>query len=101
MRKLILAATAIAALAVPTIAAASPGSTGVSTNGTTNDGIGWCVSAGNYNYLNGANGVPVGTTGQNRSTLNATNGPGAVSSLIAQARIACPAAETPYAPPGQ
>jgi hypothetical protein len=91
MRKLITAATIVAALAVPTVAAAS---TGVSTNGTTNDAIGWCVSAGNYNYHQAGT-----TTGADRSSY--AGDPGGVAALIAGARANCAAAEVPYAPPGQ
>ena len=99
MRKLITAATLVAALAVPTIAAAAPGSTGVSTNGTTNDAIGFCVSAGNYNYHQAGT-----TTGADRSALNAAKGPGAVSAMIHSAQADdgfCTIGQTGFAPPGQ
>jgi hypothetical protein len=45
--KLILVASALAALAVPSVASAAPGSTGNSTNGSTKDVIGYAVSSGN------------------------------------------------------
>jgi hypothetical protein len=92
----ILAPLAIAAaLAIPAAAGAAPGSTGVSTNGTSSDYLGYCVSAGNYNYL--AAGT---TTGADRSSY--AGQPGAVASLIntAQQGTAC-GPEVPYAPPGQ
>jgi hypothetical protein len=95
----ILAPLAIAAaLAIPAAAGAAPGSTGVSTNGTTSDAIGFCVSAGNYNYLNGVD-PSFTTTGQDRSSYAGT--PGAVAALIAGARTPCASLETPYPPPGQ
>jgi hypothetical protein len=102
MRKLITAATLIVALAVPTIAAAAPGPTGVSTNGNTKDAVGFCVSAGNYNYHQ------IGTTtGADRSALNAAD-PGSVSALIHTAQDQttqvgnfCANGQSAYAPPGQ
>ena len=96
MRKFITVATAVAALAVPAIAAAAPGSTGVSTNANQKDYLGYCVSAGNYNYHQAGT-----TTGADRSELNAEFGPGAVSNLIhtAQQGVVC-GPEVAYAPPG-
>jgi hypothetical protein len=95
--KFIVVGGAIAALAVPSAAMAAPGATGVSTNGNNTDYIGYCVSAGNANYH--AAGT---TTGADRSSLNATNGPGAVAKVIQEARTAgtC-GTELPYSPPGQ
>ena len=95
MRKFMITAAAVLALAAPTAALAG-GNTGVSTNDNTKDAIGWCVSAGNYNYLNGIDPLP--TTGADRSSR--AGDPGANADLIAGARAAC-AAQTPYAPPGQ
>jgi hypothetical protein len=52
MRKLIITGAALVALAVPSVASAAPDSTGVSSNGTTSDAVGFCISAGNYNIKN-------------------------------------------------
>jgi len=93
MRKFIIIAASVAALAGPTAAMAAPGSTGVSTNGNTNDAIGFCVSAGNYNYHQDGT-----TTGADRSSR--AGDPGANAALIAGARANCTIWETPYAPPG-
>ena len=93
MRKFMISAAAVLALAAPTAALAG-GSTGVSTNGNTKDAIGFCVSAGNYNYHQ------VGTTtGADRSSR--AGQPGANADLIHGARDLCATWETPYAPPGQ
>ena len=96
MRKFIIAATAALALAAPTAALAG-GNTGVSTNGNNRDYLGYCVSAGNYNYHQAGM-----TTGQDRSALNNTGSPGSVADLIhvAQAGSVC-GPEVPYAPPAQ
>jgi hypothetical protein len=101
MRKLIVTGMAVAMLAVPTAAMAAPGATGVSTNDNTKDAIGFCVSAGNYNYHQGLDPSGQTTTGQNRSALNAAGGPGAVADLIHGAKSACEEIQVPYAPPGQ
>jgi hypothetical protein len=93
MRKFIIIAASLAALAVPTAALAG-NSTGVSTNGNTNDAIGFCVSAGNYNYHQDGT-----TTGADRSSR--AGQPGANAALIAGVRANCASWETPYAPPGQ
>lgn len=76
-------------LALPAVSLASSG-----TNPTTNDAIGWCVSAGNYNYHQAGT-----TTGADRSSYAGT--PGAVAGLIAGARTWCAANQSPYPPPGQ
>jgi hypothetical protein len=95
--KFIVVGSAIAALAAPSAAMAAPGATGVSSNNNTKDVIGYCVSAGNYNYH--ADGT---TTGADRSALNATSGPGAVAKLIQNARTTGVCGDqVPYAPPGQ
>jgi hypothetical protein len=91
MRKFMIAATAALALAAPTAALAGD-FTGVSTNGNTNDAIGFCVSAGNYNYHQDGT-----TTGVNRSSY--AGNPGGVAALISGARANCASWETPYAPP--
>lgn len=93
MRKFMITAAAALALAAPTAALAGD-FTGVSTNGSTNDAIGWCVSAGNYNYHQAGT-----TTGANRSGY--AGQPGAVAALISGARANCANTETPYAPPAQ
>jgi opacity protein-like surface antigen len=101
MRKMFLTAAAVAALAVPAVASAGVnpgGATGVSTNAPDSAAIGFCVSAGNYNYLNGGQGGFT-STGQDRSSYAGT--PGGVADLIAGARDACASWMTPYAPPGQ
>ena len=100
MRKLITVVAAVAMLAVPASAMAAPGSTGVSTNNNTKDAIGFCVSAGNYNYHQGLDPSGQTTTGQNRSALNAADGPGAVAELIHGAKESCTNIQSPYAPPG-
>jgi hypothetical protein len=94
MRKFMIAATAALALAAPTAALAET-ATGVSTNGNNSDYLGYCVSAGNYNYHQAGT-----TTGADRSALNAAQGPGAVANLIhtAQQGVVC-GAEVPFAPP--
>jgi hypothetical protein len=94
MRKFMIAATAVLALAAPTAALAG-GATGVSTNGNNSDYLGYCVSAGNTNYHAAGQ-----TTGQDRSALNQTGAPGAVASLIhtAQEGTIC-GPEVPFAPP--
>jgi hypothetical protein len=94
MRKFMIAAAAALALAAPTAALAG-GATGVSTNGNNSDYLGYCVSAGNYNYHQAGT-----TTGQDRSTLNAAGAPGAVANLIhtAQEGTVC-GPEVPFAPP--
>ena len=94
MRKFIIIAASVAALAGPTAAMAAAGSTGVSTNGNTKDAIGFCVSAGNYNYHQAGT-----TTGADRSSYAGT--PGGVAALISGARDLCATWETPYAPPSQ
>ena len=92
MRKFMITAAAVLALAAPTAALAG-GNTGVSTNGNTKDAIGFCVSAGNYNYHQAGT-----TTGDDRSSR--AGDPGANADLIHGARANCAAIETPYAPPG-
>jgi hypothetical protein len=94
MRKFMIIAAAVMALAAPTAAFAGS-STGVSTNGNNSDYLGYCVSAGNYNYHQAGT-----TTGADRSALNASGGPGAVANLIhtAQEGNAC-GPEVSYAPP--
>jgi hypothetical protein len=95
MRKFMIAAVAALALAAPAAALAG-GSTGVSTNGNNSDYLGYCVSAGNYNYHQ----LMDTTTGANRSALNANGAPGAVANLIhtAQEGTIC-GPQVPYAPP--
>jgi hypothetical protein len=93
MRKFMIAAAAALALAAPTAALAGD-FTGVSTNGNTNDAIGFCVSAGNYNYHQAGT-----TTGADRSSR--AGDPGANAALISGARAACATWETAYAPPAQ
>jgi hypothetical protein len=91
MKRILVIAVATGALAIPAASLASSGS-----NPTTTDAIGWCVSAGNYNYL-----LSGETTGQNRSELNAAD-PGSVAALIAGARTGfCKESQSPYPPPGQ
>jgi hypothetical protein len=94
MRKFMIIAAAVMALAAPTAAFAG-GATGVSTNGNSSDYLGYCVSAGNYNYHQAGT-----TTGADRSALNASGAPGAVANLIhtAQGGTAC-GPEVPFAPP--
>jgi phage-related minor tail protein len=97
IRKTIIGLTAVATLAVPAIASADPVATGVSTNAPAAATIGYDVSAGNYNYLNGV--VP-GSTGSNRSSFAGT--PGAVAAMIANARATTTTGYAgPFLPPGQ
>ena len=98
MKKFIIAAAAAAALAIPSAAMAAPSSTGVSTNANTKDAIGFCVSAGNRNLLNGENGSPVSTTGADRSSR--AGQPGANADLIHGAYDWCANNQSSYAPPG-
>ena len=96
MRKFIIIAASFAALAVPTVALAAPGSTGVSTNGNNKDAIGFCVSAGNYNYHQAGT-----TTGADRSSYAGT--PGGVAALIHTAAADggfCTDDQSGFAPPG-
>jgi hypothetical protein len=103
MRRFIVAAVSIAALAVPAVSMAdAPGATGVSTHNNPNAVIGYDVSAGNYNYLNGNDPSGQTSTGQNRSALNAAQGPGAVANLIAAARADTQTGQYgTFPPPGQ
>ena len=76
--------------------------TGVSTNGNTNDVVGYAVSAGNYNYHQGLDPSGQTTTGQNRKEINATSGPGAVAAIIHGVQAEGAAYDFgPYAPPSQ
>jgi hypothetical protein len=102
MKKFFIVAGALVALAVPSAAMAAPQFTGVSSNAnTTNDVVGYAVSAGNYNYKNGSFGFS--STGEARSALNQTSGPGAVADVIhsVQAQSATYEAYGPFAPPSQ
>jgi hypothetical protein len=95
MRKFMITAAAVLALAAPTAALAG-GNTGVSTNDNTKDAIGFCVSNGNTVLHEWGT-----TTGASRSELNKAEGPGAVADMIQWARSVCPGWEAPALPPGQ
>jgi hypothetical protein len=92
MRKIILTATTIAALAVPAIApalaSASPtqAAKAMAANGTAKDAIGFDVAAGNVNYQQPGGFDGLTSTGQQRSSL--AGQPGAVADLISGARAA-------------
>ena len=81
MRKIIITGMALAMLALPAASMASSfnGAQATANNPTSNDGIGFCVSAGQANYQ--AAGY---TTGDDRSVRK-----GGTNDLIAAARSAC------------
>jgi|1186.fasta_scaffold03618_2 hypothetical protein len=93
MRRLISAGAVGACLLIPASAMAGQNGTGVSTNATTSDAIGFCVSGGNYNrFLQGL------TTGDDRSSF--AGQPGAVAARVRDSRAYCAGVESPYPPPG-
>jgi hypothetical protein len=95
MRKFIIITAAAAALALAAPTAALAGDfTGVSTNGTTKDAIGFCVQNGNTVYHQWGT-----TTGADRSSR--AGQPGANAALIQDDRAACAGWEAPSAPPAQ
>jgi len=93
MRRLIAAGTVGACLLIPVGAIAGSTATGVSTNSTTRDAIGFCVSGGNYNRF-----VMGLTTGDDRSSF--AGDPGTVAARIHDSRAYCAGVESPYPPPG-
>jgi hypothetical protein len=105
MKKVLITGMAVAMLAVPSVASAAGGYTGVSTNGTSNDAVGYCISAGNVNIREGehsVNDVVVKNRGEwNRNLAHTYEGgvgqaikdfPGCVAETVN---------EIPYVAPGQ
>jgi len=91
MRKIILTATTIAALAVPAVSMAAPLSAGFATAGNPSsaDQAGFCVAAGNVNYHYAGTGTDhFGTTSPSTGTDRSSYAgqPGAVAALMAEAQ---------------